>query len=296
VTARRLLIVLVLSLALAAVQIPGLVSASPRTVIEVFPGKHALAQALASANSGDVLNLHAGVYRDAITVAKSDISVQSAGDGAVTIDGQCAQTATIEVEADGFAIRGPMTIKGGDFYEVDFAFVSSGAIQGVTLKDSCGAAEYGVNLFQTGPLQVIDNTAMGFDDAGVYVGGIIDTGSGQLLVDGNEVRNSSRGIIVEDSFKVDIIVRGNNLHGNVTSGIHLTNTDGIVVRGNLAMNNGTYGIDLDAYSDFNHVTGNTALGNQFDLANAGNGNCFKRNAYETSQGPIGCHADAPGSG
>jgi parallel beta-helix repeat protein len=286
VTARRLRLVLLL--ALAAVQIPGVASASPRSVIEVFPGKHALAKALASAASGDVLNLHAGTYRDAITISKTNITIRSAGDGAVTIDGRCAQTATIQVDANGFGLEGPLTVKGGGFYEVDFVLVSSGSIGGVTLKDSCGAAEYGVNLFQTGPLKVVGNTATGFDDAGVYVGGIFDTGSDQLLVSDNEVYNSSRGIIVEDSFNVDIMVLANNLHDNVTSGIHLTNTDGIVVRGNQAMNNGIYGIDLDLNSDNNRVVRNTALGNEFDLANAGNGNCFKRNTYDSSQGPIGC--------
>jgi parallel beta-helix repeat protein len=286
VTARRL--VIVLALALAAIQIPGLASASTRSTIEVFPGKHALLKALASAKSGDVLNLHAGTYKDAITVTKSNITVRSAGDGGVTIDGRCAQTATIEVEADSFALQGPMTVKGGTFYEVDFAFVSKGAIGSVTLKDTCGEAEYGVNLFQTGPVQVVGNTAKGFDDAGVYVGGIIDTGDGQLLVWDNEVYDSNRGIIVEDSFNVDILVYANNLHDNVTSGIHLTNTDGIAVRNNFAMDNGVYGIDLDSNSDNNKVVRNTAWGNQFDLANAGQGNCFKRNKYKTSQGTIGC--------
>jgi parallel beta-helix repeat protein len=286
VTARRLLIVL--ALAMAAVQMPGLASASTRTVIDVFPGKHALLQALTKANPHDVLNLHAGTYKDAITITKTDITLRAAGDGGVTIDGKCAQTATIEVEADGFDLQGPMTVKGGDFYEVDFAFVSRGSIGSVMLKDSCGEAEYGVNLFQTGPLQVVGNTATGFDDAGVYVGGIINTGSGQLLVWDNEVYNSNRGIIVEDSFNVDILLYANMLHDNVTSGIHLTNTDGIALRHNIAMDNGTYGIDLDSSSDNNTVIRNTAWDNEFDLANAGNGNCFKRNKYKTSQGPIGC--------
>jgi parallel beta-helix repeat protein len=287
VIARRVLIAVALAVGVA--QLPTAAGAATHGTIEVFPGKNALQNALASADPGDVLNVHAGTYKNGITISTSDITIQSAGDGAVTINGKCAPDATVEVEADGFSLVGPfLTVQGGSFYEVDFTFVSKGLIQGVTLKDSCGSAEYGVNLFQTGPLQVVGNTATGFDDAGVYVGGIIDTGDGALQVEGNEVYNSNRGIIVEDSFDVSIVVRFNILHDNATSGIHLTNSDGIFVRYNTAKHNGTYGIDLDSNSDDNSVVHNTARGNTFDLANAGQGNCFKKNTYDTSQGPIGC--------
>ena len=42
------------------------------TVIEVYPGPDALKKALASANSGDVLNIHAGVYPEHVTITTSN--------------------------------------------------------------------------------------------------------------------------------------------------------------------------------------------------------------------------------
>jgi hypothetical protein len=58
---------------------------------------------------------------------------------------------------------------------------------------------------------------------------------------------------------------------------------------NTTKRDGTYGIVLDAESDSNVVRGNTAKGNQFDLANlGGTGNCFKNNVFRTSEGDISC--------
>jgi parallel beta-helix repeat protein len=268
-------------------------STRPGKTIDVFPGKHALAKALAKAQSGDTLDVHTGTYKDAVVVTTPSIVIESAGDGPVTIDGRCAAESTIAVRAPDVSLfgdfTGGFTVQGGQFYEVDFQHVQAGAAAGMTVVDTCGAAEYGINLFDTGALFVHANVASGFDDAGIYVGGITDTGGSELTVSFNEVFGSNRGIIVEDSFGVDMVVESNNVHDNETSGIHLTNSDGIVVRKNTARSNGTYGIDLDATSDNNQVIKNTAKGNQFDLANlGGSGNCFRHNKYKTSQGDISC--------
>jgi parallel beta-helix repeat protein len=207
----------------------------------------------------------------------------------VTVDGRCRAEEVFAVRAEDVWIQN-LTVVGGGFYEIDYRFLTSYAlVGGNTVKDTCGTAEYGINLFDVGPMAVKDNVAHGFSDSGIYVGGITNTGGDTLVVAGNEVYGSSRGIIVEDSAGVSMDVGYNNLHDNQTSGIHLTNSDGILVEYNQARNDGTYGIDLDASSDNNLVRRNTARGNTFDLANlGGTGNCFRHNHYDTHQGTIGC--------
>src|SRR2546430_16942116 len=77
-----------------------------RAIVEVYPGPDALKKALASANSGDVLNIHAGVYPEHVTINTSNLTLRAAGDGEVTVDGTCSTPVTVDVRADGTAIRG----------------------------------------------------------------------------------------------------------------------------------------------------------------------------------------------
>jgi parallel beta-helix repeat protein len=265
--------------------------AAPRhagTVIDVFPGRHALAKALAKAQPGDQLTMHAGTYKDDVTVATHDISIVGAGDGTVTVDGRCTSQATITVRADNVVIEG-ITVIGGGFFEIDYQGVGDGDVVADTVMDTCGTGEYGVNLFDTMAVNVAQVTASGFSDSGIYVGGITRLGTQTLYVMDNESFGNARGIIVEDSTDMHIVLDGNDLHDNAVSGIHLTNSDGVTIRNNTATNDGTYGIDLDAGSDKNLVKLNTAMGSQFDLANlGGTKNCFKHNTYQTHQGSISC--------
>ncbi len=271
----------------------GSAAAQGRTVIEVFPGAHALGNALASATSGDVLNIHAGTYPEHVKVTVPNVTLQSAGDGRVTVDGGCSTQFVVAVRANGVTITGLRVqgaTEGFGFFpaEVDFKFVTSGTIMHSTLVDTCDA-EYGVNVYNSGALTITQNRATGFSDAGFYIGGITNTGGGTLSVTSNSSFGNDRGIIVEDSFGVSMLIGRNDTHDNDTSGIHLTNSDGIMVRANTTADNGSYGIDLDASSDVNLVTRNTSQGNPFDVANlGGSGNCWRDNVYTTSIGTIGC--------
>jgi parallel beta-helix repeat protein len=265
----------------------------PGNVIDVFPGRHALAKALAKAQPFDTVQIHAGIYKDAVTVVTHDLLIQTAGDGAVTVNGRCAAEATLAVRADNVSIQGQagdLTVQGGTFYEADARFVQGGRFAGMTVTDTCGAAEYGINLYQAGHYIVDANVASGFGDAGIYVGFITNTEPDHLLVENNEVYGSDRGIIIEDvTPPALVIVYANRVHDNVTSGIHLHNSDGVYVLENVAKNNGAYGIDLDEFSDNNTVKRNIAKGHPYDLANlGGTGNCFRHNRYDTYQGSIGC--------
>jgi parallel beta-helix repeat protein len=266
---------------------PGRVGASPSTTIEVFPGPNAIANALQQAQPGDILNVHTGTYLEHVPVGVQDVTIQAAGDGPVTVDGRC-QGSTFFVIVDGVTIDG-LDIVGGSFFNVDFQYVSDGAVTNSRLKRTCPGAEYGVNLFATGPMLVKGITGTGFLDAAIYIGGITDTGAGSLVAEDNVLLGNDRGIIVEDSSGVSLVVRRNVSHDNVTDGIYLHRSDGVVIRSNKTRDNGRAGIELDPGSDHNLVAGNRSGGQPYDLANGGGaGNCFLNNLYTTSFGTISC--------
>jgi parallel beta-helix repeat protein len=260
--------------------------ATGSAVIEVYPGPDAIARAIQHAQPGDILNIHTGRYPEGLIVPKR-LTLRAAGDGPVTVDAGC-QGSTFEVQANGVALIGLRMI-GGDFFDVDFEFVSGGQVSDSEVMSTCPDAEYGINLYATGPMLIEGNTATGFTDAGIYIGGIVDTGGGAVIARHNEVFGNNNGVIVQDSAGVALAVQGNRAHDNVEDGIFLQRSDGIEVRGNSAWDNGYAGIELDPESDGNLVSFNRARGQTYDLANDGGvGNCFKNNRYSTSYGTIAC--------
>jgi parallel beta-helix repeat protein len=282
---------------LAVVFVVGLLGAAPPAAaasghddqqIEVFPGTNTLSQALAQAHPGDALELHTGTFVDAVTISTPTITIESAGDGPVTIDARCSAFQTIEITADGVTIQGDITVAGGIFYEINDIGVRSGILVGLTLKDTCRDGVFGVEIQHAGALFVSSNRMTGFGGAGINVDGVTDTGGSRMLIASNDVVASGRGITVSSSRGGRIELTGNRLRGDTFSGINLVSSDGVVIRGNTARNDGTYGIQLDSNSDANLVGGNSAFGNTFDLSNSGTGNCFKANRYRTSEGEIGC--------
>src|SRR2546427_4635071 len=99
-----------------------------RAIVEVYPGPDALKNALASANSGDVINIHAGVYPEHVTINTSNLTLRSAGDGEVTVDGACSTPTTVDVRADGTTIRGLRVVGAGQnsAVEINFRQVATG--------------------------------------------------------------------------------------------------------------------------------------------------------------------------
>jgi parallel beta-helix repeat protein len=262
--------------------------ARPAGTIDVQPGMGTLAAALAGASPGDVLLLHAGVFTGPVAVSVPDITVRPAGDGPVTIDGGCQSIAAITVAADGLTMTGPMTVTGGHIYELTFFGQATGSVDGLTLDPGSCRGSVGIFLQRTGAIHVSHVSMGGFVGAGIEVFGITDAGGDRLTLSSNRVANSGYGILAEDVAAGTVAITGNRLTGSQFGGISLIDGDGMLIRGNVASNDGTYGIALDQGSDGNRVVRNWAHGSEFDLSNAGAGNCFRKNRYGTSQGDIGC--------
>jgi parallel beta-helix repeat protein len=270
----------------------GPVGAATSDIIEVFPGPNAINNALDVAQPGDILNIHAGMYSERVNVDVQGVTLRSAGDGSVTVDGMCTAGTTVDVLAEQVTIRGLRVIGAGlgaTPIAIDFSHVREGTVMSSTVRDTCGNAWYGINVYQGGSIRIIDNVASGFEDAGIYVGDINSTPFGPLIVRGNRSFGNNKGVIVQDSFGATIRVTGNQVFDNVETGIWVNLADGIQVVGNILTDNGETGIEVDGFSDGNLIRRNRALGQTFDLYDGGGvGNCWTENVYETSFGDISC--------
>ena len=168
---------------------------------------------------------------------------------------------------------------------------------GLVVHDTCGA-DYGINVYRGEAIHVLHNTGSGFDDSGIYIGGIVSTGGGTLLVSGNHVDRSNRGAIVEDSLQsTDIRVTDNVLsHNDIPpgvgspAGLFVHNSDGVRIARNRLDSNGDgsmgYGIRLDPNSDNNRLFDNRAHRNDTqNFLDEGTGNCGSGNSFSITPCP-----------
>lgn len=287
---------------LALLLVPGALAAT----LEVEPGPSAINKALAKAHNGDLLRIHDGTYREAFDITKR-VTLRGVG-GRPLIDARCKSRATIRISSGGFTLDHLKVVGAaensdqGPFpSEVDTRGVGTGKIHDLVLHDTCGntadGAEYGINVFNSGQVEVSDNQVTGgFSDAGIYIGGIVDTGGGQLRVINNASYLNHQGVIVEDSgFDGIVVVSNNNLHHNVgagvegsRAGIFLHRSSKVRMRNNIIRHNGDFGINLDPDSDNNRLFDNTVTSNPTDIVNDGSGNCGSGNTFSSTSGnPLG---------
>lgn len=279
---RRRLVAVIACAGLAVVLMP---AHAPAATTHVYPGPNAIQNAIDQADPGDTLVIHGGRYPERIDVDKR-LDLVAAPNVTPVIAGGCNGAITVDVTANGVLLRG-LKVIGGQGFEVDATFVRNITLRRLVLTDTCGGAEYGVNLYQTGSVLVAKTRASRFEDAGIYVGGIDD---GPVMVRRNVTFQNNRGILIEEVQPDTVKVLYNRSSHNqmagfgTPSGIWLHQADGTVVGWNTFHGNGDYGIHLDPGSGGNVIRGNTATENdQLDILDEGPGNCFQNNTYGTSQ-------------
>ena len=276
--------------------------------VDVKPGKGTLQKAIDKAKPGDKLQLKKkGDYRGGVVIEKK-LTIRGPSDGKKlpTVDGRCNEAFTMLVLASpvtlkNFKVTGASDAQGGQYggAEVNFIEGGAGSATGLKLQDQCGV-KYGVNVFDTGDVLVTRGQYKGYDDAGVYVGGIGNPET-TVQVTENLATENNRGILIEDSSgNAGILVANNttkaNTNGFTPSGIFLHNADGVVIADNASDNNPYAGVHLDVTSDDNRLIDNSASGNGVgaqggtgaDLLNEGVGNCGSGNVFGTQAGnPLG---------
>lgn len=248
--------------------------------IDVSPAPGALQNAIDAASDGDTLRIHGGTYSEVVNVTKR-LRLLAAKHEVPILDGACAAPYPLNVGADRVVIRG-LQVRGGTLYAIDVEQRTGVTVQDTVTTDTCGTAEYGINLYHSNAVKLTGNDTSGVDDAGIYIGGI-DQGF-RVTATKNTCHDSARGIIVEDSV-ASVRVRKNTTANNTSAGIFLHNSDGIQISHNTVTGNPGNGIELDATSDANRILGNMNSGNGADAVDSGTGNCWKGNSVDA---PGGC--------
>jgi parallel beta-helix repeat protein len=281
-----------LAAALAAASALALAAPASGRTIDVRPGEDAIARALGRAEPGDALRIHEGRYRESLVIDKRVDLLGAPGERRPVIDGRCRTQYTIAVRNPGVQLRHLKVVGADEGFgpfpaEVDFGGVRTGRAGGLALRDTCDA-EYGINVFDTGPVSLVNNRASGFSDAGLYVGSIEDTGNGSISLRGNDSFGNNRGIIVEESAGARIVLLRNRIYGNTEAGegaptgIWFHDADGVRAVENRVTGSGEFGIHLSPGSDGNKLNGNIARGNPTNLLDEGSGNCGSGNRFGDS--------------
>ncbi|MGH2961488.1 MAG: right-handed parallel beta-helix repeat-containing protein [Solirubrobacterales bacterium] len=266
------------------------VGAEKRKGIHVRPGQDAISRALARADDGDVLRIHKGRYPEAFTVEES-VKLVAAGNRRPVIDARCEERFAVAVRADDVRLK-RLKVIGADAdsgfpTEVDFNGVTGGRAKDLVLRDTCDA-EYGINVFDTGAMEIVDSRAHGFDDAGFYVGQITSTPTGPIRVRRSEAYGNLRGVIVENSTGGDIRVARNDLHDNninfsnaLGTGVLILNSDSVLVKSNDVSDNAGFGLHVSADAGANVINDNVFVGNPLDIFDQGTGTCGTGNISTT---------------
>jgi parallel beta-helix repeat protein len=255
--------------------------------IDVHPSPSAITKALRRAEPGDLIRVHEGHYRESLLIDKRVRIVGAPGEPRPIIDGRCRTQHTIAVLSPGVLLRRLKVVGADEGFgpfpsEVNFGGVGSGRATKLFVRDTCDA-EYGINVFQSGEIELANNRASGFSDAGIYVGAIDNTRNGQLYLRANVARANNKGIIVEDSAGGSIALRRNDVRGNrapgegTPTGIWIHDSDGVILNSNSVTGNGEYGLHLTAGSDSNVLYDNVIRRNPTNLLDEGSGNCGSGN-------------------
>lgn len=270
--------------ALAAFAITGTASAAN---VNVHPGNNAIQKAIDNrASNGDTIRLHGGRYKEAVDVDKK-VTITEFGDGTATIDGECSTGFVVDVNRNGVVLEDFKVVGASDNVssaEVNFEGIERGTAHDLVVRDTCGGgpsdgAGYGVNVYNAERIRVEGVNAKGFSDAGVYIGLITSTGSGQLEVRENETFGNNMGIIIEEvEPDADVVVANNDTHDN-GKGIFVHVSDAVSFTNNDIVDN-ALGIHIDSGSDDNVFTNNTLTDNDDDLDDEGSGNCGSGNSPE----------------
>jgi hypothetical protein len=275
--------------AIGTVVLPGVAGAA---TLNIHPGPSAIQKAINRADGGDTLRIHGGTYPETIEVDKR-LTLKGV-DGRPLINGRCDAQSTIEAQSNRVALK-HLSVRGGDQYGADYEVVSGGSVEDVTFRETCDGALYGINVFQTGHMKLLDNDGKGFTDAGIYVGSLQDIGDEPFVIRGNNMHGNNIGILVEfgaDDLDVRVVnnrANGNDLEGeSAPAGFRLRGNNDVLLQGNVANDNGDYGFHLDADSDVNTLVDNSGDGNGlFDLFNEGSSNCGVGNSFGSVSGPLG---------
>lgn len=283
------------------------ISAASAADIVVEPGNGTLAQAIATANTGDRLLLTAGLYSGSVSIGRP-LSLK--GDGNARIDGQ-GFGSVILVDAPDVVVEGLLISGSGDSHEdIDSGVkLTKAARSAIVRGNTIHGNLYGVDVHGARDALVADNTITGRADRlmnrrgnGVYV-----WNAPGAKVERNTIRQGRDGIFVNSSrkntfsdnrfenlrFAIHYMYANDSaVTGNVSIGNHLgfaiMFTDRVRIRDNVSIGDRDHGIMLN-YANRAVIEGNVVVngGEKCLFVYNANKNVVRNNHFERC--PIGIH-------
>jgi parallel beta-helix repeat protein len=269
----------------AMLALPALAGAA---TFNVDPGRNAIQRAVNKADDGDVIRVHRGKYREDVVVDKA-VHIVGVGKRRPRITGRCRTDRVIDVQSGGVTLERLRVRGAAHLYTINMLGIPSGTVKNVAMRETCRGADaalYGINVFGAGPLELRNNDAKGFTDAGIYVGQMDAPGAEPLVIANNDMHGNNIGILVEfgqggrDIHVLNNRASKNKLEGAAAkTGILLREEDDVLVQGNRTIDNGTFGIHVDADSDDNVINNNVASSNPTNFLDQGQNNCGSGNSF-----------------
>ncbi|HYU09054.1 MAG TPA: parallel beta-helix domain-containing protein [Gemmatimonadales bacterium] len=240
----------------------------------IVPAGGSIQSAIDAAAPGAVIQISAGTYHEALTVAKPRITLVGRGTVVIENPGDAEDGIDVEDAGDGFVLAN-VTVRGFDENGVKLDHVNVFLLYNVRAEDD---GEYGLfPVFSSNG--VIQNcSATGHSDTGIYVGQ-----SHHVLMVGNVASGNVNGLEIENSS--DVLAVGNESFDNVAGilvvllpGLDVKTSSNIFVRGNRVHDNNHVNFatpgEIESFvpsgagilvvgTDRTSVVGNIVTGNQF---------------------------------
>lgn len=277
-----------------------LVTFAHATTIQVVPGPGTPVQdAIDAASPGDTIKLAGGGYPESIVITKplrlrgvpgTYLDAMPSPGPAVIAPGCTGSTSGITVAADDVKIA-DLRVIGFTDYGIHIQGRDKVTVTRVMTLPNC------LGDIPLAGVYVASSTRVTLDDdwiaASAAVAGTAAIHLSALPERANVKLKSTLGgdhaigVLIDTCAPRSVQVSHCYANFNLDAGILLQNSDGIVVKGTQVQENDARGIAVDAGSDDNRLTGNDVGGSPTDVSDAGNGNCWKKNAYTTGSVP-GC--------
>jgi parallel beta-helix repeat protein len=204
--------------------------AAPGATIVV---KTTIQAAVDAAQPGDTVRVPPGVYRENVSVTRSGLTITGSAGAVLDGTGLAGDTGILAVGVDGLTVDG-LTVRG---YAENGILIQNGSGFAVRNGRYQGNGQYGIFALFSGGGVIEMNHVEDSDDTAIYIGQ-----SSDVVARGNRVTDSTVGIEVENSLRVQVV--DNRASGNSTGvlvdvlpGLDATATSDVLVADNVTDGN-----------------------------------------------------------
>lgn len=280
-----------LRIALASVLFAAGTAAAATIVVPPGPGTP-IQDAIDAASPGDTIRLTLGGYPEQIVVTKrlkirGVRSTSTTIGGTTHLAGSCGPGPMITIAADDVQIRS-LAIFGSNYEGVSVVGRARVKVRDVFVASNCSALPLAPAFDVDGSTRVSLEKiwASGpIPAAGIAGVRIANTPQeGRVRVRGAIVGRYERGILLENNGILAVRVSAGDVNFN-DRGIVLAGTSRAIVDRNELVDNAVSGIEADATSSGNTFVRNVVSGSAADVSDAGTGNCWRNNVYQTGTVP-----------